>query len=118
MYLPLEGQIVRGLAVMALAAAVLTAGVIISNSGMFGGGSGSSTGVSDTVGAAAGTTSGAAADGTSATATTSSRSYVVKDGDSFYTISREFNTTIAAIQQLNPNLDPSNLTPGTRIAIP
>lgn len=123
MYSPLEGQIVRSLAVIALAAAVLTAGIITINSGMFGGGAGKSAGASDTVGAGAGTTtagSEAASETPSTTTTTpgSSRSHVVEAGDSFYTISRKYDTSIAAIQQLNPNLDPSNLTPGTRVSIP
>ncbi|MBE0429179.1 MAG: LysM peptidoglycan-binding domain-containing protein [Thermoleophilia bacterium] len=46
------------------------------------------------------------------------KTYVIQDGDSFYSISSKFDTTIAEIQQLNPNLDPSNLTPGTRIIVP
>lgn len=111
----------RSLAVIALAAAVLTAGIITINSGMFGGGAGKSAGANDTFDAGASTTSAgseAATETPSTTTPSSSRSHVVEAGDSFYTISRKYDTSIAAIQQLNPNLDPSNLTPGTRVAIP
>ncbi|MHB0866973.1 MAG: LysM peptidoglycan-binding domain-containing protein [Thermoleophilia bacterium] len=112
----------RSLAVVALAAAVLTVGIITINSGMFSRGSRTSTGVDDTIGAAASTTSvaseAAAETPSSGTTPAGSRSHVVAAGDSFYTISRDYDTSIAAIQQLNPNLDPSNLTPGTRVAIP
>jgi LysM repeat protein len=118
----LESQVIKTLAVVALAAAFLAAAVITFNSGVFGGGAGGATGSEEALDAAVSASpaeaAGGEADEAPAAETTSNKKYTVQEGDSFYTISRQFNTSISEIQQLNPNLDPSNLTPGTTVIVP
>ncbi|MBC8586976.1 LysM peptidoglycan-binding domain-containing protein [Paratissierella segnis] len=46
------------------------------------------------------------------------RSYEVRAGDTFYTLAIRFNTTVAAIQRANPNVNPNDLRIGQRICIP
>jgi LysM repeat protein len=52
------------------------------------------------------------------TSTQPTRTHTVESGDSFYTIAQKYNTTIARIQGLNPNLDPANLKPGVQVVVP
>lgn len=123
MYVQSETQILKALAVIALSAAIITAAFITSSSGILDGGAEGaavSAGAIDAQAEGAGTEAAPPAEEAAAaeTATTPAKTYVVQDGDSFYTISRKFNTTISEIQQMNPNLDPSNLTPGTSVAVP
>ncbi|GFN24247.1 LysM peptidoglycan-binding domain-containing protein [Thermanaeromonas sp. C210] len=44
--------------------------------------------------------------------------YVIQPGDTFFSLARRFNTTVASIQSLNPNVDPNNLQIGQVICIP
>ena len=41
----------------------------------------------------------------------------VKDGESFSSIADDFNTSVDALTELNPNIDPLKLTPGARIRV-
>lgn len=43
--------------------------------------------------------------------------YKVVKGDSFYTIAKKFHTTMKAIQDANPRIDPKKLQPGQTIKI-
>lgn len=45
-------------------------------------------------------------------------SYIVRPGDTFFTLARRFGTTVAAIQQANPFVDPQNLRIGQLLCIP
>lgn len=129
MYLQAEAQILRALAVIALAAALLVGTLITFNSGILGRAGGSAGAKEGAVAmpaaaapAAAGQEAPAQAQANEeapAQATPSeSKTYEVQDGDSFFSISRKLNIDIAEITKLNPNLDPSNLKPGTKIAVP
>lgn len=114
MYSLVEPKILRTLGVVALAAAFMAAAIITFNSGILGGGSSGSVEVLDSA-------SGVPIESQvspSTTATTGTRKHVVADGDSFYTIARKYNVSISEIQQLNPNIDPQNLTAGLTISIP
>ncbi|MBE3580654.1 MAG: LysM peptidoglycan-binding domain-containing protein [Thermoanaerobacteraceae bacterium] len=44
--------------------------------------------------------------------------YVIQPGDTFFLLAQRFNTTVASIQALNPNVDPNNLQIGQVICIP
>ncbi|NMA03550.1 MAG: LysM peptidoglycan-binding domain-containing protein, partial [Clostridiales bacterium] len=44
--------------------------------------------------------------------------YTIKAGDTFFTLAQRFNTTVAAIQRANPNVDPNRLQIGQVICIP
>lgn len=44
--------------------------------------------------------------------------YTIKSGDTFYNLARRYFTTPTAIATANPNVDPNNLTVGSRIIIP
>lgn len=46
------------------------------------------------------------------------RVHTVRRGDSLYRLATEYNSSIRAIDTANPNLDPLNLTPGSRLTIP
>lgn len=116
-YFQYESKILRSLAVVALAGAFLFAASITFNSGILGGGSDSSDSVEVLDSASAAVPAEARGEPT-ATPTTGSRTHVVADGDSFYSIARKYDVTISQIQQLNPNVDPQNLTAGLRITIP
>lgn len=118
MYSQYEPIILKSLAVIALAAAFLFVAIITFNSGILGGdGSGSSESV-DVLDSASAAVPAESQIEPTATPTTGTRSHVVADGDSFYSIARKYDVTIAEIQQLNPNVDPQNLTSGLRITIP
>jgi LysM repeat protein len=41
----------------------------------------------------------------------------VKDGESLSSIADDFNTTVDALTDLNPNVDPLKLTPGARVRV-
>lgn len=119
-----EDKIIRGLAVAALAAALAAVALIAVNSGVIKlKKDTSSTGQEAIASPAAAATAaagqpGAAEPAASGSAPADVKSYTVQEGDSFFTISRKLNISIAEIQQKNPNLDPSNLVPGTKINIP
>lgn len=118
MYSQYESIIVRSMAVIALAAAFLFVAVITFNSGILGGsGSGSSESVEVLDRASAAVPAESQVE-SSTTPTTGTRTHVVAEGDSFYSIARKYDVTISQIQQLNPNIDPQNLTSGLRITIP
>ena len=144
----------RAFAVIGLAAAVGTVGVLAVKSGVIGGGPAPVTAATATVAQAATTStapfdalmepsgstdssagsstdssadsstdsSAGGADAASTTATPTSaaagNTYVIQSGDSFYSLARKFNTTIADIQTLNPGIDPQSLKPGVRITVP
>ncbi len=44
--------------------------------------------------------------------------YTIRSGDTFFLLAQRFNTTVAAIQALNPNVNPNNLQIGSTICIP
>jgi LysM repeat protein len=44
--------------------------------------------------------------------------YVIKAGDTYYTLAKRFNTTVKAIAAANPGVDPNNLQIGQTICIP
>ncbi len=44
--------------------------------------------------------------------------YVIQRGDSFYTIGKKLNVSMKAIQEANPNVNPSKLQIGQKIVIP
>ena len=126
MYSHLESKLLRPLAVLALGVAFVVAALITFNSGVLGDGGDSSLRSEEAIDASAGAAPEQAAasepaappETPSQTAPATEKTYEVQDGDSFYSISRKFNTSIAEIQQMNPNLDPSNLSPGTKIVVP
>ncbi len=45
-------------------------------------------------------------------------SYVIKNGDTLYSIAQEFDTTVNRISFANPNINPNNLTIDQRIIVP
>ncbi|MEG6616229.1 LysM peptidoglycan-binding domain-containing protein [Peptococcaceae bacterium 1198_IL3148] len=44
--------------------------------------------------------------------------YTIRQGDTLFRLANEFDTTVSAIQRLNPGIDPNNLRVGMRICIP
>ncbi len=44
--------------------------------------------------------------------------YVIKSGDTYYSLAQRFNTTVAAIEKANPGVDPNRLFIGQIICIP
>lgn len=44
--------------------------------------------------------------------------YTVQSGDTFYSIARRFNTTVALLRRLNPNVNPEGLLIGQKICVP
>ncbi len=44
--------------------------------------------------------------------------YYVKPGDSLYKIARNNNTTVRAIMNVNPDINPRNLEIGSKICVP
>ncbi len=44
--------------------------------------------------------------------------YTIRPGDTLFLLAQRFNTTVAAIQRLNPGIDPNNLQIGQVICIP
>lgn len=104
------------MAVLALTVAFMVAIIITYNSGIFGGGARNLSGSGQALEPA--TTSPESSPDSEASGAASGKTYVVQDGDSFYSIARKFNTSISEIQKLNPNVDPQNLTSGTRLTMP
>ena len=45
-------------------------------------------------------------------------SYTIRDGDTYYSLANRFNTSIRAIREANPGVDPRNLYAGQNICIP
>ncbi|MCL4473710.1 MAG: LysM peptidoglycan-binding domain-containing protein [Actinobacteria bacterium] len=113
-----EFKIVKILGIAGFVAAFMIAAIITFNSGVLGGGAASGSGSSQAIDSQGAPAPEASAEAPAATPTTGSRTHVVADGDSFYTIARKYNVTISQIQQLNPNIDPQNLTAGTKLVIP
>lgn len=113
----LEANVIRVLAVVALVAAAIIAGSITINSGIFDRAQadvGADTGTVATVSTDEEPTGETAVE----TTTTTQNTYEIKPNDSFATIAEQYNTSIARIVELNPNLDPQNLKPGTVINVP
>jgi LysM repeat protein len=54
---------------------------------------------------------------TSATTTTAERLYTVESGDTFGSIAAEFDTTVDRLRELNPEVDPTQLTIGQQIRV-
>ncbi len=75
---------------------------------------GASTTVSDTT---ADTTTDTTTDQTGIS-TTSTGTYVVQNGDTFYSIAQKYNTTIATIKELNPGVNPQQLHAGLKLTVP
>ncbi|MFY9506836.1 MAG: LysM domain-containing protein [Caldicoprobacterales bacterium] len=44
--------------------------------------------------------------------------YIVRAGDTFYSLAQRFNTTVMAIMRANPGVDPNRLMIGQTICIP
>lgn len=44
--------------------------------------------------------------------------YIIKSGDTFYSIARRFKTTVEALKKANPGVNPDALLIGQRICIP
>lgn len=118
----------RIMAVTGLVVGLLVSAYILFNSGIVGG-SAPMPGMVEPLDSAAApapattSTPGTAAETPAAATTTPTttqpgNTYVVQSGDSFYTIARKYNTSIAQIQQMNPNLDTSNLSTGTSVNVP
>jgi LysM repeat protein len=55
--------------------------------------------------------------GTTATGPVAKKFHRVKNGESFSSIADDFKTTVDALTELNPNIDPLKLTPGSRIRV-
>jgi LysM repeat protein len=64
------------------------------------------------------TTGSLAANDTARTAATSSKTHVVKSGDTPYSIARNYGVKLASLEGANPGMDPRRLRPGQTIAIP
>jgi LysM repeat protein len=60
----------------------------------------------------------AASPGTTATATPSGKTYVMKQGDTLSAVAASFGVTIAELLAANPGLDPNTIAVGTEIKIP
>jgi LysM repeat protein len=58
-----------------------------------------------------------AAAGTTATGPVAKKFHRVKDGESLSSIADDFKTSVDALTELNPNVDPLKLTPGARIRV-
>jgi LysM repeat protein len=122
----MESTILRTLAVLGLAAAILTTGIITVNSGIVGSGAvvpgeaSNSAVVTSSAPAAPVSASGEAAplEDQAAGVSTTGKTYIVQEGDTFYSIAHKFNTSIADIQKLNPNIDPQHLTAGIKLVVP
>ena len=54
---------------------------------------------------------------TAATTTTAEEFYEIQSGDTFETVAEEFGTTVDALVELNPGVDPRTLTIGQRIRV-
>lgn len=57
---------------------------------------------------------------TATTATTTAeerRFYTIEEGDTYGTIAAEFDTTVDRLRELNPDVDPTQLTIGQRIRV-
>jgi len=115
----MESNLIRVLAVLALAAALIVAFYITVNSGIMSGDdetAASDTETSTVVDLEAGDTSTGEAPAEPGAET--QNTYQVKPGDSFASIAVEYDTSIARIVELNPNVNPQNLKPGTAIIVP
>ncbi|AZO96476.1 LysM domain-containing protein [Halocella sp. SP3-1] len=44
--------------------------------------------------------------------------YIIKAGDTLYQLAQEYDTTVDAILQINPELEPRNLQIGEKICLP
>jgi LysM repeat protein len=55
--------------------------------------------------------------GGTTTVATQRRRYRVKEGDTLESIAQKFGTTVEALIELNPNIDPLALSPGQRIRV-
>lgn len=118
----LEANIIKMLALVSLIVAAIVAGYITVNSGIFGGtaaDAGADVSTVSTIAGEAEQPAGEAAPAPeTATTATTPNTYEIKPNDSFATIAEQYNTSIARIVELNPNLDPQNLKPGTVINVP
>ncbi len=54
---------------------------------------------------------------TTATGPVEKKFHRVKDGESLSSIADDFNTSVDALTELNPNVDPLKLTPGARVRV-
>lgn len=54
---------------------------------------------------------------TTATGPVKKKFHRIKNGESFSSIADDFNTTVDALTELNPDVDPLKLTPGARIRV-
>ncbi|MDB4438140.1 LysM peptidoglycan-binding domain-containing protein [bacterium] len=50
--------------------------------------------------------------------TTSDRTHRIRSGDSYWSIARRYKTTVSALQEANPGVDPRRLSIGKTISIP
>lgn len=63
-------------------------------------------------------TTGASGSGFGASPEPAMKEYTVVRGDSFYKIAKDHNTTIKALTEANPNIEPTRLQIGAKIKIP
>lgn len=54
---------------------------------------------------------------TRATTSEQARFYTIESGDTFGSIAAEFDTTVDRLRELNPDVDPTQLTIGQRIRV-
>jgi LysM repeat protein len=47
-----------------------------------------------------------------------SRTYTIREGDTFETIASDLGTTVERLQALNPDVDPNSLQVGQKIVVP
>lgn len=47
-----------------------------------------------------------------------SQTYIIRSGDTFYSLAQRFNTTVEALRRANPGVDPNRLMIGSQICIP
>jgi hypothetical protein len=131
-----DNNILRIIAISALAVAFIVTILIITNSGILGDeGTGSGADSADpavtpaevdpTAADQGAPTTEAPAEGAgdapvddSAPITLETETYVVEGGDSFFSIATRFGTTIDELLRLNPAVNPQNLKPGTELVVP
>jgi LysM repeat protein len=92
--------------------AAVTIAVVIVRAGLNGGDVGGTTSFALTTTAAAPTTTGA-----TKTRRPKKRYYVIQSGDTFGTVAAKFNTSVEALQALNPGVSSNSMSVGERLRV-